>query len=1116
MFSRFFIEHPIFANVIAVITMIVGGVALYVLPVEQYPAITPPTVQVSTIYPGASARVVSDTVASPIEQEVNGVENMLYMSSTCASDGSYRLTVTFEVGTDLDTAQVLVQNRVSSVLPKLPEEVQRQGVLTKKQSTSILLVVNLFSPKDTHDSLFLSNYATLRVRDVLSRIYGVGDVRVSGAGDYGMRIWLDPEKLKARRLTTQDVLASIREQNVQVAAGQVGQPPAPSDQPFQYTVTTLGRLSDPEQFENIIIKAVAADGAGARAASTAGAAAGTQPEVGSARLTRLKDVARVELGSQTYDQYSLLKGRPSAGVIVFLLPGANALDVARQIRAAMDELKPSFPPDLDYAIPFNTTTFIEESVSEVYHTLFEAAGLVIIVILLFLQDWRAVLIPATTVPVTIVGAFAAMYGLGYSVNMLTLFGLVLAIGIVVDDAIVIVENAVHHIDADGLDPKRATIKAMDEVLGPIIGITLVLMAVFLPASLLPGITGQLYRQFALTIAATAVISAVNAVTLKPAQSAQWLRHSPERRNWFFRGFNRVYGAFEGLYVRTIRFVTRHLVLVMLFFAMLAGAAGYWFTRVPTGFLPTEDQGYAVIGVQLPDAASQGRTRVVVDRVNDILSKTPGIGHWVTIGGQSLLEQTTASNAATFYIIYEPWDARLERGLDQDAILMSLRRQFAGIQEGAVFTFPPPAIRGLGVAGGFQMQVEDRGGSDLRELQNATEEVIAAGGAQSSLRALKSTFSAEVPQLYADVDRTKVKSLDIPLGDVFGTLQANLGSAYVNDFNKFGRTYQVRVQADQAFRQEAADIRRLEVRNRAGQMVPLGTLVNIQERLGPQIITRYNLYPSAAINGEAAPGFSSGEALTLMEQVARRTLPAGMDFEWTGMSFQERQVGSQAVYVFGMAVLLVYLVLAAQYESWVIPLAVILVVPLALLGTLAALTLRGLPNDTYAQIGIVLIIALASKNAILIVEFARDLRARGMPVREAAVEAARLRFRPILMTSFAFILGVLPLVLAEGAGAASRRSLGTAVFGGMIAGTFLAVFFVPAFYLIFQRFLEWRYGAAAYDPPAPAQGLTTPEPAHPGANPQGTPEADGNGHAAANGDGTPTPRPAAEGELRTPS
>jgi HAE1 family hydrophobic/amphiphilic exporter-1 len=1103
MFSRFFIEHPIFANVIAVITMIIGGVALYVLPVEQYPAITPPTVQVSTIYPGASARVVSDTVAAPIEQEVNGVENMLYMSSTSASNGSYSLTVTFEVGTDLDTAQVLVQNRVSSVLPKLPEEVQRQGVLTKKQSTSILLVVNLFSPGGSHDSLFLSNYATLRVRDVLSRIYGVGDVRVSGAGDYGMRIWLDPEKLKARRLTTQDVLASIREQNVQVAAGQVGQPPAPSDQPFQYTVTTLGRLSDPEQFENIIIKAVAANAVG-------------DPNLGSARLTRLKDVARVELGSQTYDQYSLMQGRPSAGVIVFLLPGANALDVARQIRAAMDELKPSFPPDLDYAIPFNTTTFIEESVSEVYKTLFEAAGLVIIVILLFLQDWRAVLIPATTVPVTIVGAFAAMFALGYSVNMLTLFGLVLAIGIVVDDAIVIVENAVHHIDADGLDPKRATIKAMDEVLGPIIGITLVLMAVFLPASLLPGITGQLYRQFALTIAATAVISAINAVTLKPAQSAQWLRHSPERRNWFFRGFNRVYGAFEALYVRTIRFVTRHLVLAMILFAALAGGAGYWFTRVPTGFLPTEDQGYAVIGVQLPDAASQGRTRVVVDRVNDILSKTPGIAHWVTIGGQSLLEQTSASNAATFYIIYEPWDARLDRGLDQDAILMSLRGQFAGIQEGAVFTFPPPAIRGLGVAGGFQMQVEDRGGANLRDLQNATEEVIAAGGAQSSLRSLKSTFSAEVPQLYADVDRTKVKSLDIPLGDVFGTLQANLGSAYVNDFNKFGRTYQVRVQADQAFRQEAADIRRLEVRNREGQMVPLGTLVNIEDRLGPQIITRYNLYPSAAINGESAPGVSSGEALNLMEQVARRTLPAGMDFEWTGMSFQERQVGSQAIYVFGMAVLLVYLVLAAQYESWVIPLAVILVVPLALLGTLAALTIRGLPNDTYAQIGIVLIIALASKNAILIVEFARDLRARGRPARDAAIEAARLRFRPILMTSFAFILGVLPLVIAEGAGAASRRSLGTAVFGGMIAGTFLAVFFVPAFYLILQRFLEWRYGAAAYDPPA---GPAKPEPAHPGANPHGTPEAEGNGSGNANGNGNGNGHAgstAAEGDLRTPS
>lgn len=1050
MFSRFFIERPIFANVIAIMTMLIGAVTLLILPIEQYPEITPPTVQVTTNYPGANARVVSDTVASPIEQEVNGVENMIYMSSTSASDGTYQLTVTFEVGTDLDQAQVLVQNRVAIAMPKLPQEVQRQGITTKKQSTNIIMAVALTSPDGRYDDLYLSNYATLRVKDVLSRIPGVGDINVFGSSSYGMRIWIDPERLKARNLTTEDVLAAIREQNVQVAAGQVGQYPSAQDQAFQYNVTTLGRLSDPEQFAEIIVKS-------------------TKAESGGARLTRIKDVARVELGAQVYDQWCEIGGKPAAGIAVFQLPGANALDVAKRVRNAMDELKSAFPQGLEYSIPFNPTTFVEESIHEVYKTLFEAGVLVLIVILVFLQDWRAVLIPATTVPVTIIGAFAAMAALGFSINMLTLFGLVLAIGIVVDDAIVIVENAAHHIDR-GLDSKTATIKAMSEVIGPVIGITLVLMAVFLPTAFLGGITGQLYRQFALTIAATAVISAINAVTLKPVQCAAYLRPSPERRNAFYRGFNAMYDRVETAYTGVIRLAVRQTFVMMLLFAGLVVLTGWWFARLPTGFLPSEDQGYAIVGVQLPDAASQVRTRAVVDKVSAIFKETPGVATWFMIGGNSILDGAVASNAASFYLTYEPFEKRTGNSAkSQEAILGHVLAEFRQIREAMVFAFPPPAIRGLGVAGGFQLQLEDRGGGSLEELQQIADEMIRDGNAQSGLTALKTTFRSSVPMVYADVDRVKVKSLDVPLDSVFGTLQASLGSAYVNDFNKFGRTYQVRVQADQRFRQSAEDIRRLEVRDRQGSMVPLGTLIKVEEELGPQLIPRYNLYPSASITGEAAPGFSSGQALKLMEQMAATKLPATMGYEWTGMSFQEKKVGSQAIYVFALAVLMVYLVLAAQYESWTMPAAVILVVPLALLGTVAAVSIRGMDNNIYTQIGIVLIIALASKNAILIVEFARELRAQGRPILEAGVEASRLRFRPILMTSFSFILGILPLVRARGAGAASRQALGTAVFGGMIAATVLAVFFVPVFYVVLQRLSELRRKPTPADPEPVGQG-----------------------------------------------
>ncbi|WP_422929927.1 efflux RND transporter permease subunit [Singulisphaera sp. PoT] len=1048
MFTKFFIERPIFANVLAIVTMLIGAVTIFVLPIEQYPEITPPTVQVTTTYPGADSKTLSDTVASPIEQEVNGVQGMLYMSSTCASDGSYNLTVTFEVGTNLDMAQVLVQNRVAVAQPRLPQEVQRQGITTKKKSTAIILVVALTSKKDSkvqYDSLFLSNYATLRVKDVLSRIYGVGDIQIFGSSNYGMRIWLDPEKLKARNLTTIDVLTAIQEQNIQVAAGQVGAPPTPGNQDFQYSVRTQGRLKDPDEFGNIIIKTSSAPG----------------NEGLGARLTRVKDVARVELGAQVYDQWCDVSGRAAAGVAVFQLPGANALDVADKVIQAMDELKKTFPEGMEYSTPYDTTIFVRESIHEVYKTLFEAGVLVLIVILLFLQDWRATLVPATTVPVTIIGAFAAMFALGFTVNLLTLFGLILAIGIVVDDAIVIVENAAHHIDHDKLPAKEATILAMGEVIGPVIGITLVLMAVFLPTAFLGGITGQLYRQFALTIAATAVISAINAVTLKPAQCSTYLRPTPARKNAFYRAFNAVYDRCERIYVAIITRLVRHTAIMMLAFVGLTVFTGWWFTRLPTGFLPVEDQGYAIVGIQLPDASSQDRTRAVVTQVEEIFKKTEGVSHWVMIGGQSVLDQTVASNAATIYVCWKPYEERTTPETSQDAIIGRLRGEFAKIEEAMVFAFPPPAIMGLGVAGGFQIQIEDRGNVGLKDLQDLTDDMIVAGngqkgaGGRAKLRSLNSTFRAGVPQLYADIDRVKAKSLDVPLETVFNTLQSSMGSAYVNDFNLFGRTFQVRVQADDKFRLEPNDIRRLEVRNRTGAMLPIGTLASIREEPGPQIITRYNLYPSASISGEAGEGFSSGQALTLMEQIAEEKFPSGVGYEWTAMSYQEKRVGSQAIFIFALAVLLVYLVLAAQYESWYTPAAVILVVPLALLGTVAAVAYRGMDNNIYTQIGIVLIISLASKNAILIVEFARELRAKGMSIVESAVQASRLRFRPILMTSFAFILGIVPLVNAHGAGAASRQALGTAVFGGMLAATLLAVFFVPVFYVVIQRFSEYR-------------------------------------------------------------
>ena len=1036
MLSKFFIDRPVFANVIAIITVILGVVAIYNLPVEQYPKITPPTVQVTTVYPGANARVVAETVAAPIEQQVNGVEGMLYMSSNCSADGSYALTVTFDIGVDLDTAQVLVQNRVAIAEPLLPEEVRRQGISVKKQSTDIILVISLVSPDKTFDGLFMANYATLRLRDELSRVSGVGGVEIRGGTDYSMRVWLDPERLSARNLTTQDVIAALRDQNVQVAAGQIGQTPAPENQLLQLPVTALGRLSEAEQFEEIIVKKQ------------------------QGRVTYLRDVARVELGSQSYDSFSVRSGTPAVSILVYQLPGANALEVAKNVRESIERLKQDFPTGLDYTIPFDTTKFVEASVEGVYRTLIEAGVLVLLVILVFLHDWRAVLVPATTVPVTIIGAFAVMPLLGFTVNFLTLFGLVLAIGIVVDDAIVIVENAAHHVER-GLQPRDASIKAMEEMTGPVISITLVLTAVFLPAAFLGGITGQLYRQFALTITATAILSAINALTLKPVQCATYLRPLPEKRNIFVRGFNRVYGWVERLYVWLLgQFLRVAVVGMLLFFGLIAGTA-WWYFSLPTGFLPTEDQGYVLVSVQLPDGASQERTRAVVDKLDKVFANEPAIDNWLVLGGLSILDGTTAPNAATAFAVFKDWGERHDSQLKQEAIVARLRREMGQFHEAVVFPIVPPAIRGLGSSGGFQIQIEDRAGVGREELFQRLQEIIQAAQSQPALGPMQTTFRAGVPQLFADVDRVKAQKLDLDLSDVFSTLQANLGSFYANDFNKFGRTYQVRLQAEPQFRNSADDIYRLRVRNANGQMIPIGSVLTVDEAFGPQVINRYNLYPTASIIGSSAPGRSSGEALEAMEKVASQVLPNTMGFDWTGMAYQEKLVGGQALVVFALAVLLVYLVLAAQYESWILPFAVILVVPIGMLGIVAAVSFRGMDNNVYTQIGTVLIIALASKNAILIVEFARELRMHGRSIREAAIEASRLRFRPILMTSFAFILGVVPLVGAQGAGAASQQSLGTAVVGGMITSTILAVFFVPLFYVVMQHLSEWRKPTAKH-------------------------------------------------------
>jgi multidrug efflux pump len=1054
LFSRFFIDRPIFAAVLSIVITLAGGVAVWTLPIAQYPQITPPSIIVSTTYPGANAQTVAESVAAPIEQQVNGVEDMFYMSSQCANDGSYSLTVTFKPGVNLNFAQVLVQNRINLALPQLPEIVKQIGVVTRKRNPDILLVINLVSPDHRFDQLHLSNYAAIHLKDEVARLDGVGDVFLFGQQDYSMRVWVDPDQLAARNLTAMDVVAAIKEQNQQVAAGQIGQPPVARLPENQFTLTTLGRLDEPEQFANIILR--------------------TTPQ---GRVLRIKDIGHVELGAKTQDIENTLDYEPSTGVAVFQLPDANALDTAERIRAKMKELKKAFPPGLDYEMVYDTTPFVSESISEVFKTLIEATILVALVVLIFLQSWRSTIIPLVAVPVAIVGTFAVMAAVGFSLNNLTLFGLVLAIGIVVDDAIVVVEAVEHHIE-EGLLPKQAAIKAMEEVSGPVMAVALVLTAVFVPCMFISGITGQFFRQFALTIAVSTVISALNSLTLSPALAALFLKPRGAKRDlpgralvfvlgWFFWLFNFAFRRGTNTYVRTVGLLLRGSALVLLLYVGLLYLTYFGFNHLPSGYIPPQDKGYLMISVQLPDAASLERTKAVVHQIDDICHETAGVDHTISIAGQSFTLGAYGSNFGQFFIMLKPFDERRDPQLYSTVIAANLSKRIAAeLPDARAGVFGPPPVAGLGSSGGFKFMVEDRGVNDLHTLQQQTDNLVAKANEDPKLKSLMTIFTVKSPQKYVDVNRQQCEALGVAPGDVFSTLQIYLGSLYVNDFNLGGRTWQVNVQAEGEFRDRVEDVKRLKVRNKAGGMVPLGTVMNVEDIAGPLILTRYNEYPAAAISGDTAPGVSSGEAIRIMEDLADKELPRNMAYEWTEITYVQLQSGNTAMLLFVLGVLGVFLVLAALYESWALPLAVILVVPMCLLSSITGIWLLHMAWGTagdiniFTQIGFVVLVGLACKNAILIVEFAKLKRDAGMSRREATLEAVRLRLRPILMTSFAFILGVVPLVFSEGAGKEMRQTLGVAVFSGMLGVTLFGIFLTPVFFYV----VEWVSETSLFNNP----------------------------------------------------
>ncbi len=1034
MFSKYFIERPVLANVIALLTILLGAIAFLNLPIAQYPNVVPPTIQVSARYPGASAKTLMDTIALPIEQQVNGVPGMLYMQSTSSSDGVYALTVTFDIGTDADKAQILVQNRVDAAASQLPSSVQAQGVTVRKRSTSILAFVTLAASDPRYDGLFLANYAKINLQDPLARVPGVGDVSIFGAGDYAMRIWLDADRLQARGLKPADVANAIQSQSQTVPGGQIGMPPVDQGQGFQTVINVSGRLDQIGQFEDVIVKT----------------------DAGTGGIIRVHDVARVELGSKSYGQIFRMNGQPSAALAISQLPEANALDVATAVEAEMTKLSKAFPAALSYSVPFDTTTFVNASVHEVYKTLIEACVIVLGVIMLFLQDWRAMLVPATTVPVTIIGAFAVMSGLGFTINMSTLFAIVLAIGIVVDDAIVIVEGAARQLSYGYPGPVAAE-RAMKELFGPIVGITLVLISVFLPAAFLPGLTGRLYQQFALVIASTAVISAVNAVTLKPVQAALWMQPLKpiEERTLVFRLFDRVFSRIEAGYTRLLGRLLRVRVTVAVVAMGLFVLGFVGLSRIPTGFLPIEDQGYLVASVQLAPGASLERTDAALKEVQRRLGEVPGIENVITVAGVSLLNgNAPLASAGMVYIVLKPWD---QRGKAQSLLPLykAVSAKLADLDDGVALVVPPPPIQGIGNTGGFTLMVElTDGGADFDHLTDVAQRLADEAMTDPRLQTAQVNANFSTPQLTIDVDRTKAATLGVSTADVFGTLSGYLGSAYINQFIRFGHTFQVYVQAEGSFRSVREGIERIKVPSASGKPVSLASLVEVKEMVGPSLITLYNLHPAASIVGRPQSNISSGEAMGILEEAAERALPPGAATEWTAISYQEKLAGSDIYLAFGLALALVYFVLAGQYESWLGPVPVILSVPLALCGTVGVLLALGLQNTLYTQIGLVLLIALAAKNAILIVEYARDLRIKeGKPLMEAAITASRLRFRPIVMTSIAFILGMLPLVFATGAGANASRSIGVSVVSGMLISTLLSVFVVPALFLIVRGIEE---------------------------------------------------------------
>ncbi|GLS31795.1 hydrophobic/amphiphilic exporter-1, HAE1 family [Mesorhizobium albiziae] len=1044
-FAHFFVDRPIFASVVSIVVLIVGAIAYTQLPVAQYPEIAPPTIVVRAAYPGADAETVAATVATPIEQEINGVENMLYMSSYSSNDGAMALTVTFKPGTDLDQAQVLVQNRVSIAEPRLPEDVRRLGITTAKSSPDLMMVIHMLSPDDTYDQLYVSNYARSRVRDVLLRLDGVGDLIIFGEREFSLRIWLDPEKLSAYGLTAADIVQALRDQNVQVSGGAIGAPPMNTGTAFEYTVTTQGRFDDARDFRYVIVKSTE-DG----------------------RLISLQDVARIELGAKDYVTNSYLDGKPAVALGIFQRPGSNALASAAEIQAKIAELSRDFPKGLAYDIVYNPTEFIQQSINEVYKTILEAMALVVIVILVFLQSWRTAIIPIVAIPIALIGTLAVLYAAGFSLNMLTLFGLVLAIGIVVDDAIVVVENVERNI-ALGMDPNPASHMTMDEVGTAVMAISLVLISVFVPAAFIPGITGQFYLQFAITIAVSTAISAFVSLTLSPALAALLLKSHHETQkpprtaigrfgrrlaDGFNRGFDRV-SEWYGRLVKALVGSTMALLAMLAVFAVLIYATVFMIEKVPTGFIPTMDQGYAIVVVQLPDGSSIERTDAVIQKATDIVRKTPGVRNAVAFSGFSGATFTNASNSGVIFTPFTSFEERLASGLTAEKIIGSLYGSLQGLQEAFIIALPPPPVPGIGNSGGFKMQLQERNSADMRQILALAYELAGKANQTPGLAGVFTTFSASSPQYFLAIDRDKARMLNVAIPSIFETLSINLGTAYVNDFNAFGRVYQVRAQADQAFRLDRDDILKLKVRSQSGELVPLGTLVEIQDSTGPALVQRYNMYVSVPVQGNAAPGVSTGEALQKMEELANATLPDGTSFEWTELALQESQTGNTAIFIFGLSVLFVFLALAAQYESWIMPFAIVLIVPLGVLAAMIGVFIRGLDNNILVQVGLIVLIGLAAKNAILIVEFARQAQDRGLSPVDAAVEACRLRLRPILMTAFAFILGVVPLMIATGPGAEMRQSLGTTVFSGMLGVTIIGLFLTPVFYVSLRRLFPLR-------------------------------------------------------------